>query len=160
MSTGIDEVYPAYSLIKTDLQKRENDLPPESVKLPTATKTLLSSIQASYTKQLKFKKKCAAIVKGVVEKPQKRLPLKHLFVRSLSSLVPKNMIESKNCSSKFEKVVDKLYTANHINSEEADNAKLQLEEFISSTAKIHKDKFLEFSLAESCGDRLHYFTCA
>ena len=55
--------------------------------------------------------------------------------------------------------MDKLYTANHINSEEADNAKLQLEEFMSTTTKIHKDKFLGFSLAESCGDRLHYFTC-
>ena len=52
------------------------------------------------------------------------------------------MIENNNCSSNFEKVVDRLYTANHINSKEADNAKLQLEEFISSTAKIHKDKFL------------------
>ena len=69
------------------------------------------------------------------------------------------MIESKNCSSKFEKVVDKLYTANHINSEEADNAKLQLEEFMSTTTKIHKDKFLGFSLAER-RDLLHYFTCA
>ena len=109
--------------------------------LPTATKTLLSSLQASLTKKLKFKGEFAAIVKGIVEKLQERSPLKHLFVRSLSSLVPKNMIESKNCPSKFEKVVDKLYTANHINSKGLDNAKLHLQEFISSTAKIHKDKF-------------------
>ena len=40
----IDEADSAYSLIKIDLQKRENHLPPESVKLPTATKTLLLSI--------------------------------------------------------------------------------------------------------------------
>ena len=52
------------------------------------------------------------------------------------------MIESKNCPITFENVVDTLYTANHINSKEGDNAKLQLEEFISSTAKIHKDEFL------------------
>ena len=85
----IDEADSGYSLIKTDLQKRENRLPPESVKLPTATKTLLSSIQASLTKKFKFKCGCA------VEKLQERSPLKHLFVQSLSSLVPNNIIESK-----------------------------------------------------------------
>ena len=99
---------------------------------------------------MKFKGECAAIVKVIVEKLQERSPLKHLFVLSLSSLVTKNMIESKNCPSNFEKIVDKLYTTNHINSKEADDAKLQLEEFISSAAKIHKDKFLGFSLADKC----------
>ena len=150
----IDEVDSAYSLIKIDLQKPENHLRPESIKLPTATKTLLSSLQASLTKKLKFKEECVAFVKGIVEKLQERSPLKFVFVRSLSSLVPKNMIESKNCSSKFEKVVDKLYMANHINSKEADGAKLQLEEFISSTAKVHRDQFLGFSLADN---RLDHF---
>ena len=91
----------AYSLIKIHL-------PLESVKLPTATKTLFSSFKASLTKKLKFKEECAAVVKGIIEKLQERLPLKHLFVRSLSSLVPKNMVESKNFPSKFEKVMDKL----------------------------------------------------
>lgn len=42
--TVIDEADSAYSLIKIDLQKRENHLPPELVKLPTVTKTLLSSL--------------------------------------------------------------------------------------------------------------------
>ena len=105
----------AYSLIKIDLPKRETHLPLESVKLPTATKTLFSSFKASLTKKLKFKEECAAVVKGIIEKLQERLPLKHLFVRSLSSLVPKNMVESKNFPSKFEKVIDKLYTTDHIN---------------------------------------------
>ena len=89
------------------------------------------------------------------EKLQEKSPLKHLFVRSLSILVPKNMIESKNCPSKFE-VVDMLYMADHINSKEADNTKLQLEEFMSSTATIHKDNFLGFSLAEN---HLNHFYC-
>ena len=150
----IDEADSAYSLIKIDLKKRENHLPPESIKLPTATKAFLSTLQASLTKKLKFKGECAALVKEIVEKLQEKSPLKYLFVRSLSSIVPKNMIENNNCSSNFEKVVDRLYTANHINSKEADNAKLQLEEFISSTAKIHKDKFLVFSLADN---RLDHF---
>jgi hypothetical protein len=51
--------------------------------------------------------------------------------------------------------VDKLYTANHINSKEADNAKLQLEEFISSTAKTQKDKFLGFSLGDNRLDNFY-----
>ena len=148
-----DEADSAYSLIKIDLQKRENHLSPESVKLPTATKTLRSSLQTSLRKKWKFKGECAEIVKGIVEKLQERSPLKHLFVRSFSSLVPKNMIESKNCPITFENVVDTLYMANHINSKEGDNAKLQLEEFISSTAKIHKDEFL--------GDNyLNFFTAS
>ena len=66
------------------------------------------------------------------------------------------MIESKNCPSKFEKVVDKTYMAYHINSKEADNAILQLEEFMSSTAKIHKDKFLGFSFTDN---RFDHFYC-
>ena len=59
----IDE---AYSLIKIDFQKQENRLRPESIKLPTATKTLLLSLQASLTKKLKFKEDCVALVKGIV----------------------------------------------------------------------------------------------
>ena len=100
------------------MQKQENHFPLESIKLRTAIKTMLLSLQANLTKKLKFKGECAAIVKSIVEKLQKRLPLKHLFVRSLWSLVPKNMIESKNCPSKFKHVVDKLFTSNHINSKE------------------------------------------
>ena len=92
--------------------KKTNHLPPESVKLPTATKTLLSSHQASLTKKLQFEGECAAIVKGIVQKLQERSPLKYFFVRSLSSLVPKNMIESKNCPSKFEIIEDKLCATN------------------------------------------------
>ena len=40
----IDETDSTYSLIKIDLQKQVNHLPLESVKLPTATKTLLLSL--------------------------------------------------------------------------------------------------------------------
>ena len=149
-----DEADSAYSSIKIDLQKRENHLPSESVNLPTTTKTLLSSLQASLTNKFKFKGEYAAIVKDIVEKLQERSPLKYLFVRSLSSFVPKNMIESKNNPSKFEKVVGKLYTAKLVDSKEANNAKLQLQEFISSTANIHKDKFLRVSLADN---RLDHF---
>lgn len=126
----IDEADPAYSLSKIYLQITENHLPPESVKLPTATKTLFSSLQASFTKKLNFKGECFAIVKGNVEKLWERSPRKHLFVWSLSSLVSMNMIEIKNCPSKFEKVMDKLYMANQINSKDLENAKLQLEEFL------------------------------
>lgn len=108
---------------------------------------------SQFDKEREYKGEYAAIVKGIVEKLHERLPLKHHFVRSLFSLVPKNVIESKHCPSKFEKVVHKLCTVNHINSKKADNAKLQLEEFqsqvpVSSTAKIHKDKLLGFSHAK------------
>ena len=76
----IDEADPAYSLIKIYLQITENHVPSESVKLPTATKTLLSSLQASFTKKLNFKGECVAIVKGNVEKLRERSPRKHFFV--------------------------------------------------------------------------------
>ena len=66
------------------------------------------------------------------------------------------MIERKNFLSKLEKVVDNLYTANHISSKEADNAKLQLEEFISSTGKIHKDNSLGFTLADNRLDHFYH----
>ena len=53
---------------------------------------------SQFDKGSEYKGEYAAIVKGIVEKLQESLPLKHLFVRSLFSLVPKNMIEGKHCA--------------------------------------------------------------
>ena len=180
----IDEADSAHSSIKIDLQKWDNHLPQESVNClpPKPCFRPFKPVWQRNWSLNEFKWKCAAIVEGTVERLQERSTLKHLFVRSLYVLAPKNMIESKNCPSKFEKVVEKLYTENYINLKEADNVKLQLKEFISSKAKFHKDTFLGFSLDDNrldhfyrqylkgCdklkdlwkiyGDRLHYFTWA
>ena len=63
----IDVTDSAYSLIKIDFQKWENHLPPESAKLPTATKTLLSSLQASMTKNLSIKENMLQLLKVLLK---------------------------------------------------------------------------------------------
>ena len=67
----IDDTDSAYSLIKIDFQKRENHLPPESVKLPTATKTLLSSLQASLTKEVSIKENMLQLLKVLLKSYKK-----------------------------------------------------------------------------------------
>ena len=119
---------------------------------------------SQFDKEREYKGEYEAIVKGIVEKLHERLPLKHHFVQSLFSLVPKNVTESKYCPSKFEKVVHKLCTVNHINSKKADNAKLQLEEFQSqvkfqSQAQLRfiKISFLALAMLKSFGSFFHEY---
>ena len=141
----IDDTDSAYSLIKIDFQKWENHLPPESVKLPTATKTLLSSLQASLTKEVSIKENMLQLLKVLLKSYRKACHW-NTFLFDLCLVLFQRIWLKVN-------IVLKLYTVNQINSKKADNAKLQLEEFqsqvaVSSAAKIHKDKFLGFSHAK------------
>lgn len=135
------------ALMRIDLDKKENYLPAEYVKLPTATKTLLSSSAASDTKKLQFRKDCIALIKGILMKLQERSPLKYMFVRSLSCLIPKNILE-KGGTEKFERIADKLYALKQIDSKEADHAKLQMEDFIANVANVHREEFINFNVSE------------
>ena len=127
----------------------------DSVKLPTANKSLLASSKASLTQKLKFKESCSTMLKNIVLKMLERSPLKYILVRSLSSLNPKNMVNYKADSIKmFTRVIDKLYDNKHLSSKESDNAKLQYEEFINDVVSRYQEDFLNFDMAN---DRLDQF---
>ena len=144
-----------YKLIQIDLEKKEIFLPFDSVKLPTANKSLLASSKASSTQKLKFKESCSTMLKNIMLEMLERSPLKYILVRSLSSLNPKNMVNYKADSTKmFTRVMDKLYDNKHLSSKESDNAKLQYEEFISDVVSRYQEDFLNFDMAN---DRLDQF---
>ena len=66
-------------------------------------------------------------------KLQERSPLKYLIVCCSSCLVPRSIVnESEGVILQFNKVVDKLFKHQQLNNKEADEAKLQFEEFVTN----------------------------
>ena len=145
-----------YKLIQLDVGKKENYLPYDSVKLPTATKELLSSSKASETNKLKFKELFSVVLKNTVIKLQERSTLKCGFVYSLPSLVPKYMAGSKVVAiSKFTKVVKKFYENKYLTFKESDNTKLQYEKFMNHIASRYQEEFVSFDMSNDQVD--HFF---
>ena len=61
----------------------------------------------------------------------------------MSCITLTNLINEKNeCILKFSKIVEKLYQRKLLASKEADDSKLQFEEFIDNVARCNSDKFL------------------
>ena len=87
------------------------------------------------------------MVKTIVLKLQERSPLKYLIVCCSSSLVPLSIVnESEGVILQFNKVVDKLFKHQQLNNKEADEAKLQFEEFVTNYVPRHSDKFNSFNV--------------
>ena len=78
-STSVAEANTAYELVLLNLNDKENQLPHELIKLPTATKSLLLSTVASNTSKL-FKTDCGNITKSPKLKLQERSPIKYIVV--------------------------------------------------------------------------------
>ena len=64
-----------------DVEKKENCLPYDSIKLPTATNALMLSLKISGSKKLKLKENCVMLLKSLILKMQERSPLNYLIVR-------------------------------------------------------------------------------
>ena len=60
-----------------------------------------------------------------------------------------------NTFFKFSKIVEKLYQRMLLPSKEADDSKLQFEEFIDSVVKCNSDKFLSFNICSSSLDAFY-----
>ena len=94
------------------------------------------------------------MVKTIVLKLQERSPLKYLIVRCSSCLVPRSIVnESESFNLQFNKVVDKLFK--HQLNNEADEAKLQFEEFVTIYVPRHSDKFNSFNVSMQCLDKFY-----
>ena len=68
----------------------------------------------------------------------------------MSWIAPRNLINEKDeYILKFSKIVEKLYQRMLLPSKEADDSKLQFEEFIDNVVKGNSDKFLSFNICSS-----------
>ena len=111
----VNDVVTSHQLIKLDITKKVF-LPQLAVKLPTASKALLSTLEISSSKKIKLIDQCVSMVKTIVLKLQERTPLKYLIVHCSSCLVPRTMVnESESVLLQINKVVDSyLNISNYI----------------------------------------------
>ena len=59
---------------------------------------------------------------------------------------------SRSCEPMFEKIFEKLISYKHLSSREADTAKLEFSNFLSTTVKEKKDSFVKFNKEINCID--------
>ena len=88
----VNDVVTSHQLIKLDITKKEAFLPQLAVKLPTASKALLSTLEISSGKKIKLIDQCVSVVNTSVIRLQERSPLKNLIVRCSSCLVPGSLL--------------------------------------------------------------------
>ena len=160
---SVVNVVTSHQLIKLDITKK-GFLPQLAVKLPTASKALLSTLEISSSKKIKLIDQCVSMVKTIVLKLQERSPLKYLIVRCSSCLVPRSIVnESESFNLQFNKVVDKLFKHQQLNNKEADEAKLQFEELIvlmypcNVWINFMVNFFTKISSTNQCGKLLFSF---
>ena len=102
-------------------------------------KALLSTLEIISSKKIKLSDQCVSMVKTIVLKLQERSPLKYLIVRCSSCLVPCSIVnESESVILQSNKVVDKLIKHQQLNNKEADEAKLQSEEYVINLCDIQE----------------------
>jgi hypothetical protein len=141
----LDSASTSYKLIKLDVEKKENHLPADTIKLGTAVKSLLRSNNISEGSKHQFKKDCVQLLVQLTKKLQERSPLKYMVVRNSTCLSPINMVQNKDVAlSRFGALVEKLHRCEWISATIADSAKDQFEAFIKSATTINKDSFLQF----------------
>ena len=87
----VNDVVTSHQLIKLDVTKK-GFLPQLAVKLPTASKALLSTLEISRSIKIKLIYQCVSMVKTIVLKLQERSPLKYLIVCCSSCLVPRSIV--------------------------------------------------------------------
>ena len=115
---SVVNVVTSHQLIKLDITKK-GFLPQLAVKLPTATKTLLSTLEIGSNKKIKLIDQCVSMLKRIVLKLQERSQLKYLIFRCSSCLVPRSIVnESESVILQFNKVVDKLFKHQQLNNKE------------------------------------------
>ena len=78
LSDVIENANTPYKLIKLDSTKADTCLPPEPLKLETATNENLKSIHVSNEVKLKLRKDYLRFLKAHVQELQERSPLKYL----------------------------------------------------------------------------------
>ena len=151
----IKAVATPYKLLELDVFHKNISLPVSSVKLATATKAFLYSEGISASEKSHFQQDCIILLSRISEL-QERSPLKYQIACCMSCIAPTNLINEKDgCVFKFFKIVEKLYQRKLLSSKDADDSKLQFEEFIDHVVKCNSDKFLSFNSCLSSHDAFY-----
>ena len=141
----LEEASTALSLTKIDVAKSSNHLEVEQVKLGTALKQSLSSMESRPEQKRAFKRACKQVIIVLIQKLQERCPLKYSIVRNSSSLSPNSMVEEKKLSKmKFQGLVERLCKLKWLTTDEADDPKQQFDEFVDIECPKHREKFASF----------------
>ena len=94
-------------------------------------------------------------MQSISKRLKEKSPLNFNLVRNAACLVPLNIIQKKNISvSKFGELVTSLHHCKHINAEEADQSKDQLESFVDSEAKKSAEEFSKYNMVNDRLDKL------
>ena len=134
-------------LAKLDVSNIANQIPSDTIRLPTATKALLKSTAGDVNKKHRFKKECVAMLVAIMQKLQEKSPLKHLPVCCASCLDMHRMSCNKEeCSLRFSGIVDKLYKNKWITSNDADLAKKEFDTFLETVQHEYKDDLLMYDV--------------
>ena len=123
-------------MIKLYLTNADTCLPPELIKLGTATNETLKSLHVSNEVKLKFRKDCLRFLKALAQKLQERSPLKYSFIRNAICLSPIFMVtEPEAAKQHFNALVEKLFQLNWMSGNSAEAAKVQYDDFLSLECK-------------------------
>ena len=87
------------------------------------------------------------MLKNTVLRVHKRSPFSYVFVRSLDSSTPQNMVNNKARVINMFTVIDKLYENKLLASEESNNAKLQRKKFINDFVSRYQESFLDIDMS-------------
>ena len=119
------------------------------MKLFTASESMLSNGDFKYEQKEHIRKSFATMLTVIMKKLQERPPLKSVVVRCSSALPPIEMVRAKDeCITKFGVLVNKIFKLNYVPSKEADDSKVQYEEFLGEIVVTNRSDFQGFHYAK------------
>ena len=136
-------------LIKLDVTDKANRKDVKSVDfgfgIKYELKRLIDSKMVTSMQVFQFKKETLEFLGSVCNHAMETTPLQSLFTRCLKFFTPNFIVESsRSCKLKFEKIRENLVSCKQLPSREADTAKLEFSNFLSTTVKENKDSFVKF----------------
>ena len=146
-ATVVDEQLTALQLVKLDVELPASRIPSRKIKLLVASQDLLASGNFTSDQREGIRKGFAKLLTKMVKKLQERSPLKYHFVRCSESLSPVEMARSKDdCQAKFQFLVARMYKLKYISSKQAEDAKVQFQEFLNDDVQHNLSEFRKYDM--------------
>ena len=123
-------------------------------KVESGSSVTSASLKVKKEVSLKFRKDCADIALKSTAKIKERCPLKYPVVRNVVCLSPSEVIRKADPSiARSKRLIQSLYELKLLCAAEADQAKEEYLEFMSSVVVSAKEKFLLFDKDKWCVGR-------
>ena len=108
-------------------------------------KRLIDSKKLTRMQVFQLKKEAMEFLASLCSYAMEKSPVRSLFARCVKCLSPNVIVESsRSCELMFEKILEKPVSYKRLPSREADAAKLEFSNFLSTTVKENKDSFVKF----------------